>query len=265
MQAILALEDGTWFEGVAAGAQGETSGEVVFNTSMTGYQEVLTDPSYAGQIVTMTCPEIGNYGVSSENVESRKPQGAGFIKRDESPVESNWRASGTLHEYLIAKNIVAISHIHPRALTGRLRAGGLMRGVVATGKGTARDQTRRCVPEQRAGRSCRPAVRDRQRKTARRVRRTGLRHLPRSPDPRPRDGGQDVQAEIRSSRRESSGEEARDREGRNHFAEPRLRRRPDDAARGRRGDASQSVRRNRRGPPPSHASGVLRAVSSRSL
>ena len=135
MQAILALEDGTWFEGVAAGAQGETSGEVVFNTSMTGYQEVLTDPSYAGQIVTMTCPEIGNYGVSSEDVESRKPQVAGFIIRDESPVASNWRASGTLREYLIANAIVAISDIDTRALTRRLRSGGVMRGVVATGSG----------------------------------------------------------------------------------------------------------------------------------
>jgi len=135
MQAILALEDGTWFEGVAAGAQGETSGEVVFNTSMTGYQEVLTDPSYAGQIVTMTCPEIGNYGVSSEDVESRKPQVAGFIIRDESPVASNWRASGTLREYLIANDIVAISDIDTRALTRRLRSGGVMRGVVATGSG----------------------------------------------------------------------------------------------------------------------------------
>ena len=135
MQAILALEDGTWFEGVAAGAQGETSGEVVFNTSMTGYQEVLTDPSYAGQIVTMTCPEIGNYGVSSEDVESRKPQVAGFIIRDESPVASNWRASGTLREYLIANDIVAISDIDTRALTRRLRSGGVMRGVVATRSG----------------------------------------------------------------------------------------------------------------------------------
>src|SRR5439155_73417 len=133
MQAILALEDGTWFEGVAAGAQGETSGEVVFNTSMTGYQEVLTDPSYAGQIVTMTCPEIGNYGVSSEDVESRKPQVAGFIIRDESPVASNWRAAGTLRDYLAANDIVAISDIDTRALTRLLRSAGVMRGVVATG------------------------------------------------------------------------------------------------------------------------------------
>ena len=133
MDAILALEDGTWFRGQAAGAEGETAGEVVFNTSMTGYQEVLTDPSYAGQIVTMTCPEIGNYGVSSEDVESRRPQVAGFIIRDESPVASNWRAHGTLREYLIENRIVAISDIDTRALTRRLRSSGVMRGVIATG------------------------------------------------------------------------------------------------------------------------------------
>src|SRR5437867_6948240 len=133
MRAILALEDGTWFEGVAAGAQGETSGEVVFNTSMTGYQEVLTDPSYAGQIVTMTCPEIGNYGVSSHDVESRAPQVAGFIIRDESPVASNWRAERTLREYLVDNGIVAISDIDTRALTRHLRSGGVLRGVIATG------------------------------------------------------------------------------------------------------------------------------------
>src|SRR5438105_13649466 len=133
MQAILALEDGTWFEGVAAGAQGETAGEVVFNTSMTGYQEVLTDPSYAGQIVTMSCPEIGNYGVSAEDVESRAPQIAGFIIRDQSPVASNWRASGTLRDYLVSNRIVAIADIDTRALTRKLRSGGVMRGVIGTG------------------------------------------------------------------------------------------------------------------------------------
>ena len=133
MEAILALEDGTWFRGAAAGASGETGGEVVFNTSMTGYQEVLTDPSYSGQIVTMTCPEIGNYGVSMEDVESRAPQVAGFIIRDESPVASNWRSEMTLRDYLVANKIVAISDIDTRALTRQLRSGGVMRGVIATG------------------------------------------------------------------------------------------------------------------------------------
>jgi carbamoyl-phosphate synthase small subunit len=133
MEAILALEDGTWYSGLAAGAEGLAGGEVVFNTSMTGYQEVLTDPSYAGQIVTMTCPEIGNYGVSSGDVESRAPQVAGFIVREESPVASNWRAQGTLRDYLAANRIVAIADIDTRALTRRLRTGGVMRGVIATG------------------------------------------------------------------------------------------------------------------------------------
>src|ERR1700694_4569927 len=117
MEAVLALEDGTWFRGTAAGAEGLSGGEVVFNTSMTGYQEVLTDPSYAGQIVTMTCPEIGNYGVSAADVESRAPFVAGFIVREESPVASNWRAEGTLRDYLVASNIVALSDIDTRALT----------------------------------------------------------------------------------------------------------------------------------------------------
>ena len=135
MEAILALEDGTCFRGEAAGADGEARGEVVFNTSMTGYQEVLTDPSYAGQIVTMTCPEIGNYGVSPTDVESRTPQVAGFIIRQESPVASNWRASGTLRDYLIEHRIVAISDIDTRALTRKLRSGGVMRGIIATGSG----------------------------------------------------------------------------------------------------------------------------------
>jgi carbamoyl-phosphate synthase small subunit len=133
MEAILALEDGTWFRGVAAGAEGVAHGEVVFNTSMTGYQEVLTDPSYSGQIVTMTCPEIGNYGVAPADGESRAPQVAGFIMREESPVASNWRSTGTLRDYLIAHHIVAIAGIDTRALTRQLRSGGVIRGVVATG------------------------------------------------------------------------------------------------------------------------------------
>ncbi len=133
MDAVLALENGTHYRGLAAGAHGETHGEVVFNTSLSGYQEILTDPSYSGQIVTMTCAEIGNYGVTGDDVESRKPQVAGFIIRDESPVASNWRASGTLRDYLIANHIVAISDIDTRALTRLLRSSGVMRGVIATG------------------------------------------------------------------------------------------------------------------------------------
>jgi carbamoyl-phosphate synthase small subunit len=133
MNAVLALEDGTWFRGTAAGAQGEARGEVVFNTSMTGYQEVLTDPSYAGQIVTMTAPQIGNYGVSAEDTESRGPQVAGFIVRENSPMASNWRADSTLRDYLVRHGIVAIAEVDTRALTRKLRSGGVMRGVIATG------------------------------------------------------------------------------------------------------------------------------------
>jgi len=133
MKAILALENGTCYHGLAAGAEGETVGEVVFNTSMTGYQEVLTDPSYSGQIVTMTCPEIGNYGIAPADGESRAPHIAGFIMRDESPVASNWRSTGTLRDYLVANRIVAIADIDTRALTRLLRSSGVMRGVIATG------------------------------------------------------------------------------------------------------------------------------------
>ncbi len=133
MNAILALENGTWFQGVSAGAAGETTGEVVFNTSMTGYQEILTDPSYAGQIVTMTTPQIGNYGVAGADTESDQPQVAGFVMRDASPMSSNWRATGTLRDYLVRHHIVAISDVDTRALTKALRSSGVMRGIIATG------------------------------------------------------------------------------------------------------------------------------------
>ena len=133
MNAVLALENGVWYRGQAVGAHGSTRGEVVFNTSMTGYQEVLTDPSYAGQIVTMTCPQIGNYGVTAEDTESSRPQVAGFIMREASPVASNWRADATLQSYLDENGIVAISGVDTRALTRLLRSSGVMRGVIATG------------------------------------------------------------------------------------------------------------------------------------
>jgi carbamoyl-phosphate synthase small subunit len=133
MKAVLALENGVWYEGEAAGASGETGGEVVFNTSMTGYQEVLTDPSYSGQIVTMTAPEVGNYGIAPDDEESRGTQVAGFIIREESPIDSNWRSHGTLRDYLTRNNIVAISGIDTRALVRLLRSAGVMRGIIATG------------------------------------------------------------------------------------------------------------------------------------
>jgi carbamoyl-phosphate synthase small subunit len=130
--AKLALEDGTVFTGTSIGADGEVDGEVCFNTSMTGYQEILTDPSYRGQIVTMTYPEIGNYGVNAEDVESWRPQLAGFVVREHSRVQSNFRSERSLSEYLQTSGIVAIESIDTRALVRRLRSGGAMKGILST-------------------------------------------------------------------------------------------------------------------------------------
>jgi len=130
-KAVLALEDGTIFEGRSFGAPIEVTGEVVFNTALCGYQEVLTDPSYAGQIVTMTYPHIGNYGVNPQDVESSRPQVSGFVVREEASVVSSWRASGDLHGYLADNGIGGISEIDTRALTRHLRTHGAMRGVVS--------------------------------------------------------------------------------------------------------------------------------------
>jgi len=130
--AKLALEDGTVYVGEAYGAIGEVDGEVVFNTSMTGYQEILTDPSYRGQIVTMTYPEQGNYGVNDEDLESRKPHLAGFIVREGSRIASNFRSRGTLHAYLAANGIVGLAGIDTRALVRRIRTKGAMKGVVSS-------------------------------------------------------------------------------------------------------------------------------------
>ncbi len=130
-RAVLALEDGTVFEGRAFGHLGEVTGEVVFNTALCGYQEVLTDPSYAGQIVTMTYPHIGNYGVNRDDVESARPQVAGFVVREASSVVSSWRASGTLDRYLDEHGIPGICEIDTRALTRHLRTHGAKRGVIS--------------------------------------------------------------------------------------------------------------------------------------
>jgi carbamoyl-phosphate synthase small subunit len=130
--AKLALEDGTVFTGNAFGASGTSEGEVVFNTSMTGYQEILTDPSYKGQIVTMTYPLIGNYGVNRQDVESRLPHVAGFVIKELAPVYSNYRADMSLAEYLQQHNVIGIQGIDTRALTRKLRIGGAMRGILST-------------------------------------------------------------------------------------------------------------------------------------
>jgi carbamoyl-phosphate synthase small subunit len=130
--AKLALEDGTVFSGNSFGADGEVDGEVCFNTSMTGYQEILTDPSYRGQIVTMTYPEIGNYGVNDEDLESARPHLAGFVVREASRLASNFRAAGGLTDYLRKWGIVAIEGIDTRALVRRTRMQGAMKGVLST-------------------------------------------------------------------------------------------------------------------------------------
>jgi len=130
--AKLALEDGTVFTGKAFGAAGTSEGEVVFNTSMTGYQEILTDPSYKGQIVTMTYPLIGNYGINPQDVESKQPHVAGFIVKELPPVYSNYRASMSLSDYLKANNIIGIEGIDTRALVRKLRISGAMRGILST-------------------------------------------------------------------------------------------------------------------------------------
>ena len=131
--AYLLLEDGRRFDGFSLGAMGSTIGEVVFNTSMTGYQEVLTDPSYSGQLVTMTYPLIGNYGTNHEDVESSRPQVAGFIVREAARAPSSWRSRATLADYLRDHAVTGIRDIDTRALTRHIRSKGAMRGGIAPG------------------------------------------------------------------------------------------------------------------------------------
>jgi carbamoyl-phosphate synthase small subunit len=131
-KAILVLEDGRAFRGESFGAKGETFGEMVFNTSMSGYQEILTDPSYAGQIVCMTYPLIGNYGVNEEDTESRRPWVEGFVVREASRVASNWRSTETLDSYLERHKIVGIEQIDTRALVRHIRSKGAMRSAIST-------------------------------------------------------------------------------------------------------------------------------------
>lgn len=131
--AILALADGSVFFGVSVGAIGETIGEVVFNTAMTGYQEILTDPSYCEQIITLTCPHIGNVGVNLDDFESRRVFAAGLIIREMSSMTSNWRATQSLPEFLNAQNVVAIANIDTRRLTRLLRDKGAQNGCIMTG------------------------------------------------------------------------------------------------------------------------------------
>ena len=132
--AILVLADGTVFRGIAIGASGSSVGEVVFNTSMTGYQEILSDPSYCKQIVTLTYPHIGNVGINTEDVESRQVFASGLIIRDLSMTVSNFRSTQSLSDYLKANNVVAIAGIDTRKLTRILRSKGAQNGCIATGE-----------------------------------------------------------------------------------------------------------------------------------
>ncbi|MCH7579104.1 MAG: carbamoyl phosphate synthase small subunit, partial [Chloroflexi bacterium] len=128
--AHLVLEDGTVFTGQAFGAEAEAHGEVVFTTSMTGYQEALTDPSFAGQILMMTYPLQGNYGVSGFDAESNRVQARGFVVREACDLPSHWRSEGTLHDYLASAGIPAIQGIDTRALTRKIRSAGVMMGAI---------------------------------------------------------------------------------------------------------------------------------------
>lgn len=132
MKAVLLLEDGTVFEGGGFGAKGWKCGEVVFNTSMTGYQEILTDPSYNEQIITMTYPLIGNYGTNTEDAESAKVFASGFIVKENCPYSSNWRAKSSLSEYLKEKNVIGLEGIDTRKLVKHIRTEGAMRGIISS-------------------------------------------------------------------------------------------------------------------------------------
>ncbi|MCX5806854.1 MAG: glutamine-hydrolyzing carbamoyl-phosphate synthase small subunit [Proteobacteria bacterium] len=131
-KAFIALEDGAIFEGKSCGIEGEREGEIVFNTSMTGYQEIMTDPSYKGQIVTMTYPLIGNYGVNEDDIESVNPKVEGFIVRELSKIASNYRSQDDIVNYLHRHNILAIEEVDTRALTRHIRVQGAMKGIIST-------------------------------------------------------------------------------------------------------------------------------------
>jgi len=131
-KAVLAIEDGTVFEGLSFGSEGEALGEVVFNTSLTGYQEILTDPSYNGQIVVMTYPEIGNYGINSEDHESKTPFARGMAVKEYWPFPSNWRSEQTLDEFMKLNNVVGIHGIDTRYLTKQIRTRGAQKCIIST-------------------------------------------------------------------------------------------------------------------------------------
>ena len=133
MKAYLVLSDGTVYEGESLGTVGDTTGEVVFNTGMTGYQEILTDPSYAGQIVLLTYPLIGNYGINDDDFESDSLKPTGFIVRESCDVPSNWRSRKSLHDFFVERGMSAIQGVDTRAITRRIRSGGVSMGIITNG------------------------------------------------------------------------------------------------------------------------------------
>ena len=140
IQAILALEDGRIFRGKGFGARAEAAGEVVFNTSLTGYQEIFTDPSYAGQIVVLTNPHIGNYGTTPSDAEATRPYIEGLVTREFSPISSNWRSTEVADEYLERSGVPVIADVDTRAIVRHLRTHGVMRGVIASGENLNPDE-----------------------------------------------------------------------------------------------------------------------------
>ena len=152
MQAILALEDGRIFSGIGHGAKGECYGEVVFNTSITGYQEIFTDPSYAGQIVVLTNPQIGNYGTNPDDNEATHPYIEGLVVREFSPISSNWRSQQVTDEYLEKFKIPVIADIDTRAVVRHLRTNGVMRGVISSIETDARKAYRQSPRASQDGR-----------------------------------------------------------------------------------------------------------------
>ena len=148
--ALLALEDGSVFRGTSIGVDGQAVGEVVFNTAMTGYQEILTDPSYAGQIVTLTYPHIGNTGTNAEDVESERVWAAGLVIRDLPILASSWRMQMTLAQYLVAERVVAIAEIDTRRLTRLIRTKGALSGCIVADAARSTKRSRDCRPRARS-------------------------------------------------------------------------------------------------------------------
>src|SRR5207249_3883618 len=197
--AYVLLEDGAWFPGTAPVPFEPTYAEVVFTTNLSGYQEVFTDPSYLGQIVVMTAPMIGNYGINPDDIESDRPRVAGVVVRELSVQPSNWRATGALADWLAAARVPLVADVDTRQVTRHRDPGG------HAGRAGARAGTRRSIPLQRAGRSGRGVLRHHHAARSRRWLTADLRHLPRPPTARFGTRRGDGKAPVRASGGEPSG------------------------------------------------------------